>query len=64
MKVSALQWKSIYAGDQEKSMNIKNDAYNLCIQTIKLCINVYGQESIATARIYRMLGSLLYYLER
>lgn len=62
--VSALQWKSINAQQLEVKKMFLNDAYNLCIQTIKLCLNIYGQENTTTAKLYRMLGSLLYYMQR
>lgn len=62
--VSAMQWRSIYSEQVEiKKVNL-NDAYNLCLQSLKLCLNAYGENSFSSAKIYRLLGSLFYYMER
>ena len=60
----ALQWKSINSNIIEiKKVNI-NDAYNLSVKALNSCITVFGEKNIQTAKIYRLVGSILYYMER
>ncbi|RNA35651.1 Amyloid -binding 2, partial [Brachionus plicatilis] len=62
--ISALQWRSIYAEEFEiKKVNL-NDAYNMCVDLIRVNTNLYGEKNMSTAKFYRLLGSLLYYMER
>lgn len=62
--VSALQWRSINSDTFELRKAVLNDAYNLCIQSLKICLGVFGQNNFASAKIYRLLGSLFYYMEK
>ncbi len=60
----ALQWKSVNSNIIEiKKVNI-NDAFNLAQQALESCVNVFGEKNIATAKIYRLIGSIFYYMER
>lgn len=60
----ALQWKSINSNIIEiKKVNI-NDAYTLSMKALNSCITVFGEKNIQTAKIYRLVGSILYYMER
>ena len=62
--VSALQWRSIYIEEFEiKTVNL-NDAYDMCNDLVKVNTNLYGEKNMSTAKFYRLLGSLLYYMER
>ena len=64
LKVSALQWKSINAEAVEiKKVNI-NEAYNRAVQVLKISVDIFGEKNLATAKIYRLIGSILYYMER
>lgn len=60
----ALQWKSVNTNVFEiKKVNI-NDAFNLAQQALEACVNVFGENNLSTAKIYRLIGSIFYYMER
>lgn len=60
----ALQWKSVNTNIIEiKKVNI-NDAFNLAQQALETCMNVFGESNLSTAKIYRLIGSIFYYMER
>ncbi len=64
MIVSALQWRSINSNIIEIRRVNLNDAYNLCYESLKTCLNIFGENNFTSAKIYRLLGSLFYYMER
>ena len=60
----ALQWKSVNSNIIEiKKVNI-NDAFNLAEQALESCIYIFSENNITTAKIYRLIGSIFYYMER
>ena len=60
----ALQWKSVNSNIIEiKKVNI-NDAFNLAQEALESCVNVFGENNLSTAKVYRLIGSVFYYMER
>jgi len=60
----ALQWKSVNSNIIEiKKVNI-NDAFNLAEQALESCIYIFGENNLTTAKVYRLIGSIFYYMER
>lgn len=50
--------------DSQTKQSHLNEAYNMAVETLKTCMNVLGQTNVYSAKIYRFIGSLLYYMER
>lgn len=48
----------------ETKQSYLTEAYNLAVDTLKTCMNLLGQSNVYSAKIYRFIGSLLYYMER
>ncbi len=60
----ALQWKSINSNVIEiKKVNI-NDSYNLCKRALEVSLQLFDEKNIQVAKIYRLISSVLYYMER
>ncbi len=60
----ALQWKSINSNIIEiKKVNI-NDSYNLCKRALEVTLRLFDEKNIQVAKIYRLMSSVLYYMER
>lgn len=66
-QVLALQTKAIseeMAENEEMNQLYLSQAHDLCALSLECCVSVYGPNNFSTAKLYRVLGTLLYYMQK